>query len=66
MFDTLPALIDADADTIRGAAGANFQKWPVLDRWIWPNVVVTGSWEGDVAYSKDWFRQRIDWLDAHL
>jgi len=66
VFDMLPALIDADADTIRGSVGDNFQKWPIADTWVWPNVVITGSWEGDVAYDKDWFLQRIDWLDAHL
>lgn len=65
-FDTLPALIDAQAATLRGAVDANFVRWPILDTYTWPNVVITGSWEGELDYSKDWFRQRVDWLDANL
>lgn len=65
-LDTLPDLIDEHAAELGAAASANFQKWPILDAWVWPNVVVTGSHEGDLAYAKDWLRQRIDWLDANL
>jgi|GEM_PF-850263 len=65
-FDTLPALIDDEANTIRGAVDANFRAWPIFDDRVWPNAIITGSWEGDLAYSKDWLLQRIDWLDANL
>ncbi len=66
VFDALPALMDSEAAWIHGAVEANFIRWPIPATYVWPNVVVTGSWEGDVAYGKDWLRQRIAWLDEHL
>lgn len=66
VFDQLPALVDAEAAAIHGAIGDNFVRWPILRDYVWPNVVVTGSWEGEIAYDKDWLLQRVAWLDANL
>ena len=33
---------------------------------VWPNAVVTGSYEGEVQYLKQWLRTRIDWMDAQF
>lgn len=65
-IDTLPAFVEATAAALGAAPAENFRKWPILDRYTWPNGVVTGSYEGDVAYFKDWLLQRIAWLDANL
>jgi spore coat protein CotH len=64
--DTLPALIDQMAGSLDAAAPANFQAWPILDQYTWPNAVITGSYDGDVDYFKDWLIQRTEWLDANL
>lgn len=66
LIDGLPAQVDLIAGELRGDAGDNFASWPILGDYVWPNVVVTGSWEGEVAYVKEWMRLRIEWLDAHL
>lgn len=66
VFDTLPELIDSQAASIAGAMPANTARWPIMTSYVWPNVVVTGSWEGELAYNKDWLLQRIAWLDANL
>ncbi|MCW5577042.1 MAG: CotH kinase family protein [Dokdonella sp.] len=66
LLDSLPQRIDQLAAPLRGAVDANFNRWPLLDGYTWPNVIVTGSWQGELAYNRDWLRQRIDWLDANL
>ncbi len=65
-IDSLPDFIEANALAIQAASGRNFQKWPILRTQVWPNVVVTGSKEGEIAYLRDWLEQRIAWLDANL
>lgn len=65
-IDTLLAFIDAEVAGMGDAPANNFQRWPILAGHVWPNGVVTGSYEGEVAYFKDWLIQRIAWLDANL
>lgn len=65
-IDTLPAWIEASAAGLGSAPEANFARWPILDRYVWPNPVFAGSHAGEVGFVKDWLRQRIAWLDANL
>lgn len=44
----------------------NFQRWPILATWVWPNRVVTGSYNGEVAAMQDWLWQRRLWMDAQF
>ena len=44
----------------------NFLKWPILDKHVWPNAVVTGSYAGEVDYLRHWLETRISWIDAQV
>jgi hypothetical protein len=44
----------------------NFQKWPILGTWVWPNRVVTGSYEGEVLAAQNWLWSRMRWMDAQF
>lgn len=65
-LNDLEQFIDQRARALGGVPGRNFERWPTDVTWTWPNSVVTGSHEGETQFLKDWLRQRIDWLDAHL
>lgn len=65
-FDTILDYIEASAGSLTLAASNNFQRWPILDEWVWPNAVVTGSYEGEVQYLRDWLQTRIAWMDAQF
>ena len=54
------------ADNISEAQVMNFQKWPILDRYISVGLVRFGSWEKEVEYVEKFFADRVDWLDAWL
>jgi hypothetical protein len=41
----------------------NFQRWPVLNTWIWPNLYVGATFQDEVNFLKEWVSQRMDWLD---
>ena len=51
---------------LRGAAGRNFRRWPVLDRRIWPNPVARGSYRAEVRSLRSWLKRRIAWLDGRM
>jgi hypothetical protein len=44
----------------------NFQRWPILGTWVWPNRVVMGSYDGEVAAMRAWLDARIRWMDGEL
>ena len=46
-----------------GPRSRNFQRWPVLGEWVWPNNFVGATYEQELDYLKDWLRERLHWMD---
>lgn len=44
----------------------NFQRWSVLDEYVWPNAVVLGSHDAEVEYLKEWLQIRVAWMDGEI
>jgi len=44
----------------------NFQKWPVLNTYIWPNYYVGPTFQAEVAWLKNWISARLNWMDANM
>ena len=49
--------IDIYAHRLAAAQQRNFQRWPILNTYVWPNQVVTGSYKGEVSWLKDWLKK---------
>jgi CotH kinase protein len=62
----LQQLVDTRATYLSVEQRRNFQRWPILDVWVWPNRIVTGSYEGEVAAMKSWLSSRVAWMDAEF
>lgn len=58
--------IDRSAAVMREAQTRNFQKWDILDKHVWPNRVVTGSYAGEIGYLNDWLDERAAWVSQQL
>lgn len=65
-FETIPDYIDYWAAELQDAPGRNFQKWKILNEYVWPNVKITGSYKGEVEYLKEFYNARLRWMDANL
>ncbi len=66
LIDAVETWIDDEVALMGDAADENFAIWGHLETYGWPNAVIAGSHAGEVAYLKDWLRQRIRWLDQNL
>ncbi len=44
----------------------NFQKWPVLGQYVWPNYFVGQTFQEEINWLKNWVTQRMTWLDANM
>ena len=44
----------------------NFEKWPVLGQYVWPNNFVGNSYEEEKNYLIEWIEDRLNWLDTEI
>jgi hypothetical protein len=69
LFDSMPAKIVAAADSLKstGAIDRNFQKWPILGSYVWPNFPpYPGTYDGEIRRLTDWFKSRVEWMNIYL
>jgi len=63
----LHAEIDQTATLLQEAQKRNFEKWPVLGEYVWPNDFGHAdrtTYEEEVEYLKNWIEDRCEWLDS--
>jgi hypothetical protein len=63
---TLLDYIDLTSKEIEVSQEKNFKKWKILNIYVWPNAVVTGSYDGEIQYLKQWLEKRIKWMDSQI
>lgn len=56
-------LIDSLQQLLDKAQQRNFNKWPILSEYVWPNYYVGGSYQAEVDYLKNWIDRRLQFLD---
>lgn len=44
----------------------NFQRWPILETYVWPNNRIPGSYAGEVEYLVSWLTERAEWMDSQF
>jgi len=64
--ETILDYVDATVTMLDDAQARNFQRWPVLGEYIWPNYYVGDTYEQEVTWLKSWISDRLDWLDTYL
>jgi len=64
--DRIHALIDSLAAHIDEAQARNFQRWPVLGKYLWPNSFVGESWQQELDFLVNWIDERLAWMDANM
>ena len=59
--------IDATAQLLEAAQRRNFERWPVLGEYVWPNdhgFEERNTYSDEITYLKEWIVQRVAWLDT--
>lgn len=65
-FDKIPEFIDEQVFSLAKAQERNFQKWSILESVDWVYFPSLGSYEKEVAYLKEFYTDRLAWLDREL
>jgi hypothetical protein len=67
--DELPAMFEQITSRSAGLQQAqlnNFQRWPILETWVWPNYQIPGSYSGEIDYLRSFLTTRIAWIDQQI
>jgi hypothetical protein len=65
--ETIHAIIDSAATLLNAESQQrNFERWPVLGTYVWPNYFVGDSFDEEVDWLKDWTEDRMTWLDVNI
>ncbi|HAN76789.1 MAG TPA: spore coat protein CotH, partial [Bacteroidales bacterium] len=60
------ATIDSLSGKVNEAQIRNFQRWPILNQWVWPNTEVTGSYHAEIDLLRNFLTERLAWLDIFM
>ena len=64
--DSVMMFLDNTIELLGEAIARNFEKWPVIGIYVWPNYFVGNSFEEEVDHLTGWLTDRMDWIDANI
>ena len=65
-LDMLLNKIDLIEKYLEKSQQKNFEIWPILGQYVWPNPVYYDTHHEEVEHLKDWIKQRMTWLKTWL
>ena len=64
--DSIIAFIDDMEAYLAEPAARNFQRWPILGSYVWPNNFVGDTYAQEMDYLRSWATDRLNWLDENM
>jgi hypothetical protein len=58
--------IDSCSVLLTDAQQRNFQKFAILNSYVWPNNYIGGTYANEVTYLKSWIKNRFTWMDSQI
>lgn len=65
-LQTIPEYIDLQVLYLDKAKDRNFERWSIWESVDWVQFPSLGSYEKEVAYLKEFYTKRLEWLDAAI
>ena len=60
------AYIDSLAQYLDEAQKRNFERWPILGTYVWPNAYIGQTYFAELNYLKQWVNLRALWMDVRM
>lgn len=64
--DHLVAKVDSFENLLQESQSRNFEKWPILGQYIWPNYAVYTDYRNEVNGVRKFILERMPWLDTQF
>lgn len=62
--DSVMNYIDSQTSWLGEAIARNFNQWPILGTYVWPNSQIRYTYQAEIAFLKDWITRRLTWMDS--
>ena len=59
-------LVDSLTAQLGNAPDRNYERWPILGIYIWPNSFIGNTYEEELNFLRQWLMGRLDWMDANI
>lgn len=68
VFDTTVMFhwIDSMAIRLQESQSRNFEQWPIIGTYVWPNYYIPSLYQGEIDTLKWWLKARFEWLDENI
>ena len=64
--DSIFNFIDSVSNYLHESQLRNFQKWPILGDYVWPNYYIGNTYNDEVNFLKTWISSRLIWIDNNI
>jgi spore coat protein CotH len=58
--------IDSMALLLTDPASRNYNRWPILGTYVWPNNFIGDTYQEEIDYMKNWLTARLTWMDNNM
>ena len=62
--DNVMNVVDSLVGNLGPAVARNFEVWPVLGTWVWPNEYIGETYPHELNYLRTWITNRLIWMDS--
>lgn len=64
--DSILDKIDQHAERLQWAQQENDERWQTIGIYVWPNPVIYDTYDQEVEHMKNWYIERMNWLNEAL
>ena len=61
--DQVFQILDSSIQVMNSSIDYNFERWPVLGEYVWPNYFIAETHEEEIDFMQDWISERLIWMD---
>ena len=64
--DNFSEMINGFSELLAEAQVRNFNRWPVLGQYVWPNWFIGQTYQQEVDWMHNWLAERLSWMDSQM
>jgi len=64
--DHILGVVDSLISYLGSAADRNFERWPILSEYVWPNYYIGQTYQNEINWMKNWISSRLERVDFEL
>lgn len=64
--DRLLGMVEDYATLLDEPAARNFDRWPILGQYVWPNWFIAKTFREEIVWMQGWLHDRLAWMDSRI